>query len=482
MNLKKEIIFGMIWALAERTLAQGISFIVSIILARLLLPEQYGIIAIVLIFINIADVFVNNGFGETLIQNKDIDDDDYSTIFCCSMLVSLMLVTILFYIAPYIASFFSIPLLAEILPWLSLKLPISAFNTVQHAYVSKHMLFKKFFFATSGGTFISGFIGILMAFYGFEIWALVAQVLFLSIFDTIILLFIIPWHPRIMFSLERSRNLLGFAWKIISSNLLNVIYIELSNLVIGRNFKPAELGSYNRGMQFPSLIVNNINAAIGKVLFPAMAEIQYDLMKLRLIARKSIILSSYIIFPLLVMLAVIARPLVMIILTEKWIICVPYIQIACMFYIIQPLQTINWHVIKSLGRADLCLRLEVIKKIIGILILFSTMHISVIAIAIGFAFSGLISMIINMIPNKKLISYSIKEQSKDLLPISLCCLVMALGMLLWNFILTDFYILLLLQVVTGLIIYIGLSSVLKLEAYLWIMDLLKDDIKINIFK
>lgn len=473
MNLKKEIIFGMIWALAERTLAQGISFIVSIILARLLLPEQYGIIAIVLVFINIADVFVNNGFGETLIQKKDADEDDYSTIFCCSIFVSLILVAILFCIAPYIASFFSIPLLAEILPWLSLKLPISAFNTVQHAYVSKHMLFKKFFFATSGGTFISGFIGILMAFNGFEIWALVAQVIFLSTFDTIILLFIIPWRPRIKFSLERAKNLFGFAWKIIISNLLNVIYIELSNLIIGRNFKPAELGSYNRGMQFPSLIVNNINAAIGKVLFPAMAEIQYDLKKLRLIARKSIILSSYIIFPLLVILAVTARPLVIIILTEKWIICVPYIQIACMFYIIQPLQTINWQVIKSLGRADLCLRLELVKKIIGILILISMMNISVIAIAVGFAISGVISAIINMYPNEKLISYSITEQIKDIMPIILCCLLMALGMSFWSERIISSCHLILLQILTGITIYITLSAVFRLQGYTYIVCVLK---------
>ena len=474
INLKGKIFFGMLWTLAERTLAQGISFLVSIILARLLLPEEYGIIAIVLVFINIADVFVNNGFGEVLIQNKYADEKDYSTIFYCAFLISLILMGTLNFLSPYISNYFSMPLLAEILPWLLLKLPISAFNTVQHAYVSKHMIFKKFFYATSGATFLSGMIGIVMALNDYGIWALVAQVILLSAFDTIILLFIIPWHPVLYFSFSRAFRMADFAGRIIFANLINVLYIEMSNLVIGKFYKPSDLGYYNRGMQFPSLIVNNINTAIGKVIFPAMSELQDNRIKLKGFAKKSMILSSYIIFPLLTMLAMISKPLVSIILTNKWLICVPYIQIACIFYGNQPLQTINWQIIKSLGRADICLKLELLKKCIGVFILFLTINMGVKAIACGFAISGIISMLINMLPNNKLIMYSVKEQITDIMPTFFCCIIMAVVMNVWNMVDITPGFLILIQITTGFTVYILFSKILKLEGISYIINIIRE--------
>lgn len=476
-KLKEQVLSGLFWTFGERILAQGVSFVLSIILARLLFPEEYGLVALVLVFINLANVFVSSGFGEALIQKKDASELDFSTVFYCSFALSWGIFFLLFFIAPILEEFYGMHGLSTVLRVLALKIPISSVSTVQHAYVSKHMIFKKFFFSTLGGTLFSGIAGVAMAFAGFGVWALVAQYLLNTSIDTAVLFVTVPWRPKLMFSYKRARELIGYGWKLTAAGLINMGYIELRSLIIGKKYLAADLAYYNRGNQFPSLIITNIDSSIAKVAFPAMSETKHDLVRLKSICRKSMKATSYIIFPLLIGLMVTAETLVSCLLTDKWLACVPYLQIGCVFYLCQPIQTTNWQVIKALGRSDLCFKLEIVKKTIGILLIFLSMNYGVLAIAYASACTGVISMIINMLPNKALINYSISEEFRDILPPFLASAVM--GIMVYGISYLNFsnILTLVFQVLFGVIAYIGISHMFKIGGYLYLLETSKSIIE-----
>ena len=414
-----KIASGLSWSFGERILAQGVSFLVSIVLARLLAPEEFGIISLIMIFINIANVFVLNGFGESLIQKKDADVTDFSTVFWCSISLSVCLVIIIWICAPAISLFYDNNELVWPLRILSLKLVLASFNSIQQAYISKNLMFKKMFFATLVGTVASAFTGIAMAYLGFGVWALVAQYLTNSTIDTLTLFIIIDWKPRKIFSKKSAKNLVGYGWKITGAALINELYTQLRSLVIGKVYSTTDLAFYNRGNMFPQVIMTNINAAVTKVFFPVMSNYSNDRNHLREFSRKSIKGTALVTFPIMAYLIVAADKIIPFLLTEKWAFSIPYMRILCLYWIVQPLQTTNWQVLKSVGRSDLCLKLEVIKKTIGIGLVVLTMSISIKALAWSNALFAFISMLINMIPNHKLINYSIKDQFVDLFPIIL---------------------------------------------------------------
>ena len=472
-TLKQSVFSGLIWTFGERIIAQGISFILSIILARLLLPEEYGIIAIVLVFINLANVFVSNGFGEALVQKKNADNTDFSTAFYCSLAVAVALYVALFLAAPLIAKIYRYNDLILVLRVLSLKIIISSVSTIQHAYVSRKMIFKRFFFSTIGGTLVSAVVGIGMAYAGLGVWALVAQYLVNTVIDTVILFITIPWRPSLSFSTQAAKRIVSYGWKITASALINTGYSELRNLVIGGFYTTTDLAFYNRGNQFPSLVITNIDTAIGKVVFPAMAQSNDDKIRLKAVSRRALKTTSYLIFPLLIGLMVIARPLVMILLTEKWEPCIFFLQVGCIFFMCQPIQTTNWQIIKAVGRSDLCFKLEVLKKAIGISMLIVSIAFGVKAIAVMSAIFGVISMIINMVPNGKLINYTVKEQMLDFLPaltisILMGILVHTVTLLEFNSILT-----LVLQLIVGILTYIGSSIIFKIDCFVYLLDTIK---------
>ena len=423
-SLKNKVVSGLFWSFGERFITQGASFALSIILARLLMPSEYGLVALILVFINLASVFVTNGIGESLIQKKNADETDFSTIFYCSFLISIFIYAILFLTAPFIAKFYGNSDLVSVLRILALIIPVSSFSTIQQAYVSKKMMFKKFFFSNLGGTLVAGLIGIIMAYYGFGVWALVAQNLINTIVGTIVLFFTVTWRPRLLFSINSAKELLGFGWKLVAANFINIGYNELRSLTIGKIYTMTDLAYYNRGNQFPSLIITNINSTIAKVVFPAMAEVNDDISRLKTVTRRAMKITSYLIFPLMIGLMGVANSLILVLLTEKWLFVVPFLQICCIYWLFQPMQTANWQAIKSLGRSDLLMNLEILKKVIGVAMLLLTMHINVYAIAISNAVFAGISMIINMIPNKKLINYSMSEQLRDIAPPLLLSIIM----------------------------------------------------------
>lgn len=476
-SLKSKVMSGLAWTFGERIIAQCVSFLVSIILARILMPEEYGVIAIILVFINLANVFVSNGFGESLVRKKDSNETDFSTIFYCSFVFSWVLYAVLFIAAPVIADFYKQETLVLLLRVLAIKIPISSISTVQHAYVSKHMIFKKFFFSTLGGTLVSGILGILMAYCRYGAWALVAQYLCNTIIDTVVLFITVPWRPRMLFSRKSAIQLIGYGWKLTASSLINELYTELRSLIIGRVYSSADLAYYNRGNQFPSLIITNVDTAIGKVVFPAMTKVAEEKQRIKQLGRRSMKTTSYIIFPVMIGLMAVSEPLVRLLLTEKWLVCVPFLQCSCIYYMCQPIQTTNWQIIKAVGRSDICLKLEILKKIIGVSIILLTMNFGVLAIAIGNAAFAVVSMFINIIPNRRLIGYSVAEQIKDILPPLVLSILMGIIVMYMRQIDAPTIIVLALQIIAGSVVYFIGSYLFKLDSFLYLLDMTKAFLK-----
>ena len=471
-TLKNKVVTGLFWTFGERIITQGISFVLSIILARILMPSEYGVIALVLVFINIANVFVSTGLGEALIQKKDSDESDFSTMFYCSFVVSVFLYVILFFLAPYMAAFYNNSELTWVLRILALILPVSSFNTIQQAYVSKKMMFKKFFLSNFCSAIVAGIIGILMAYNGYGVWSLVAQFLIGSVVGTIVLFFTIKWRPKWLFSITAAKELIGFGWKLVTANLINTVYGELRGLIIGKNYSMADLAYYNRGNQFPSLIISNINTTISKVIFPALAEVNDDPSRLKNVTRRAMKITAYLTFPLMIGLMSIANSFILVLLTEKWLFAVPFLQICCVYWLFQPMQTANWQAIKALGRSDLLMNLEIIKKLIGLLLLLISMNISVYAIAISYALFAGISMIINMIPNNKLINYSMVEQFRDIAPPLFLSITMGGIIYTLSWLSLPESATLVLQILCGAIIYVGASYIFKLESFMYLREMI----------
>lgn len=421
-----KIISGLSWSFGERILAQGVSFLVSIILARILSPNEFGLIAIIMVFINIANVFVSNGFGESLVQKKDSDKYDFTTIFWCGFTFSIVLMAIIWLLSPMISEFYHSDALIWPLRILSIKLVLASLNSIQHAYIEKHMMFKQMFFSTLIGTVFSAVVGIGLALKGAGIWALIFQYLSNSAIDTIALSFIINWKPFFYFSKERAKKLVSFSWKVTASALVNEVYAQLRLIIIGRRYSSADLAYYNKGNSFPQLIMTNVNVAVNKVFFPAMSNINDNIDYLKKVTRKAVTGTALVTFPFMIYLFVAADKIIPLLLTEKWMESVDYLRILCFLWMFQPVQSAHWQVIKAVGRSDICLKLEIMKKTIGIVLVISTMFISVRALAYSAVAFAVISMIINMVPSRNLIGYTFLEQIIDILPCIVASFVSAI--------------------------------------------------------
>lgn len=474
---RKGVLSNFLWRFAERCGAQLVTFIVSIVLARLLTPDDYGTIALVTVFTTIMQVFVDSGLGTALIQKKDADDLDFSSVFYFNFAVCIILYMIMFFSAPLIASFYNMPELTPVVRVISLTIVISGVKGVQQSYVSRNMLFKRFFYATLGGTIFSAFLGIGMAYAGFGVWAIVAQQLSNTTIDTLILWITVKWRPKWIFSWERLKGLLGFGWKMLCSALLDTIYNNIRSLLIGKVYSSADLAYYNEGKKFPNLIVTNINSSINSVLLPAMSREQDDKDRVKNMTRRSIMVSCYIMAPLMIGLACCASNIVVVVLTEKWLPCVFYLQIFCITYMFYPIHTANLNAIKAMGRSDLFLKLEIWKKVIGLILLLATLFISVKAMAYSLLISTLTSMIINSWPNKKLLDYSFLEQMKDILPPICLAIGMGAAVYLIGFLAIPTLPLLLIQIIFGGILYIIGSAVFKLEPYVYVKDMLNSFVR-----
>ena len=468
------VLTNFIWRFAERCGAQGVSFIVSIVLARLLAPEVYGTISIILVFTTILNVFVDSGLGNALIQKKDADDLDFSSVFFFNISMCSVLYIIMFLSAPLIAQFYHDVSLTPVIRVLSLTLVISGVKNVQQAYVSRTMQFKRFFFATLGGTIGAAVVGIVMAYMGLGIWALVAQQLFNATMDTVILWITVKWKPKKMFSFSRLKGLFSYGWKLLASSLLDTVYNNIRQLIIGRMYSSADLAYYNRGKQFPDLIITNINTSIDSVLLPTMSKEQDNKERVKMMTRRAIKTSTYIMAPLMMGLAFCGTPLVRLILTDKWLACVPFMQIFCITSMFYPIHTANLNAIKAMGRSDYFLKLEIIKKIVGLVLLLSTMWHGVMAMAYSLLVSSFLSQLINSWPNQKLLGYGYLEQLKDIIPGILLAIVMGICVYPIQWIGLPDIVILCLQVLLGATIYILGSKILKLESFEYLWSIVKN--------
>lgn len=476
-GLQKKVFSGLFWKFGERIGAQAVSFLVSMILARLLLPSDYGVIALITIFIDIANVFVSSGFGSALVQKKDADEVDFSSVFYFSIGMSWVLYGIVFFLAPVVAGFYGKEILTPILRVMALKLPLAGVNSVQQAYVQKNMLFKRFFFSTLIGTVGSAVVGIAMAYMGFGPWALVAQYLFNSTVDTLVLWVTVKWRPILAFSFERMKTLFGFGWKMLCSELIHTSYGQIRSLIIGKVYTEKDLAFYNQGAKFPSILVTNINSSVSSVLFPAMTQKQDDKEKLKEMVRLSIRVSSYIMWPLMIGLLVVSEPVVTLIFTEKWLPCVPYMQIACVQFALEPVQTANVQAVKAMGKGRTFLIMEIVKKSFGIVMIVAVMYRGVMAIALTAMVVTFFAALVNSTPNRKFLGYTYQEQLADLIPSIVLAVIMGGFVYAASWLPVALVPRLGIQIVVGIVLYLLLSVVFRVSQFEYIVSTAKSFVR-----
>lgn len=467
------------WKFGERISAQLVSTLVSIILARLLMPEDYGVVALVTIFITICNVFVTNGFGTALVQKKDADDLDFTSVFYFGLFFAILLYALIFFCAPLIASFYENEALTPIVRVMGIRIIIASINSVQHAYLDRRMQFKKFFIATLFGTIASGVIGVWMAYAGYGPWAIVAQYLTNVCIDTIVLAFVIKWLPRLRISFVRLKGLFSFGWKLLVSALIDTGYNELRSLIIGKKYNAESLAYYNKGKTFPNLIATNVNAAINPVLLTALSKIQSEKEKVKQATRRSIRVCSFIVVPCMIGLACVGETFIEVVLTSKWMPALPFLYIMCVTYMFYPIHTANLTAIQAMGRSDLFLKLEIAKKIVGITLIVVSMWFGVIWMAASALVGTVINSIINAFPNRKLLNYGWFEQMKDILPSLILSILMGVPVFFMNYLAINKVLLLVLQIVAGMALYVLLNVTTKNKTFFYVLDLIKGFLKKN---
>ena len=471
--MNKEVIYkNFLWKFAERIMAQAVTTIVSIVLARILAPKDYGAISLIMIFIAMANVVMTSGFGNALIQKKNADTLDFSTVFYFNLLFSIVVYIGIYFGAPGIAYFYELPILTPVLRVMGISVIISSINSIQHAFVSKQLLFKRFFWSTLFGTLLSGIVGVITAVNGAGVWALVAQYITNLCVDTIVLGITVSWRPTREFSFDRLKQLFSYGWKLFCSGFLDTGYNQLRSLIIGKMYTTAQLAYYDQGQKYPQLIVTNVNTSISSVLLPAISKEQENPDMVKYMTRKSVAVSSYVMWPLMMGLVGVAEPFVRILLTDKWLFCVPYLRIACFTYAFWPIHTANLEAIKAMGRSDLFFKMEIIKKVFGILLLLLAMKHGVVAIALTGIVNTLISCVVNMYPNKSLLNYKYSEQIKDMLPPMVLAGVMAIIVQMVSWVISNDILLLLVQIMLGAFIYVVGSIILKLKSFQYILNIL----------
>lgn len=467
-NLKSKVVKGTFWAFLERISGQLVGFGVGIILARLLSPTDYGTVALLGIFTAIAGVLADSGFGGALIQKKDATELDYNSVFYLSLVLTGVLYLVLFSIAPWVARFYNIPELCPILRVVSISLLFNSINSIQGAELARKMLFHLSFRISMITTITSAVCGVTLAFLGYGVWALVWTGLITSIVGTISRWFIIAWRPKLMFSFAALKPLWKYGWKMTVSALLDTGFNNLYGLIIGKFYSRADLSFVNKGRNMPELLMNNVNGTLGRVSFPALAKMQDDRHKLRESMRRMMVVSTFFVFPLMMICAVASKNTILFLYGAKWVPATPYAIIACLTFSLWPFHTINLQGIQAMGRSDVFLKLEIIKKAIALTVLISCLSQSVLLWCIvGACVTSPLSVVINSWPNRKLLDYTLGMQLRDVLPTTLVCVIVAIPLVAINYMpcnsqATRFCILAA-QGIIGIALYLGISCIFRLR-------------------
>lgn len=441
------------WSSIDRFTTQGIQFVFSILIARLLSPSDYGVVAMLGIFLAVSQTFVDSGFGVALIRKIDRTDTDFSTVFYFNIAVGLFFYAVLWLASPYIAAFYDIPLLEDVTKVVALTLVFSSFSGVQSAKLTIAIDFKTGAKISVTVTLLSGAVGLWMAYRGYGVWALVVQSVSGSLMRTALLWLFVRWMPKLVFSWRSFREMFSFGSKLLTSRLLDTVYNNLYTLVIGRCFSSATLGVYSRAdglAQYPS---SNITSVLQGVTFPVLCSIQNEPERLADIYKRFLRLSAFVVFPLMVGLAAVADPLIRLLLTDRWVGAIYLLQIVCFAMMWYPIHAINLNLLQVKGRSDFFLKLEVIKKIQGVIVLCATIPLGIVAMCYGRIFGSLLSLVWNTYYTRKLIGYGYWAQMRDLLHILVHALVM--GVIVWGVVqwLDSLWMQLVIGIVAGAIYY-----------------------------
>lgn len=461
---------GFLWKTLEQYGVLGIQFVLQLILARILKPEDFGVVAIVLMFIAFSNVFIQKGFSIALVQRKELTDDDVSSVFLFSILIGIVFYIIIFFSAPAIAVFFNEPILTGLLRVMSLSLFPGVYSSIQNALLCRNLNFKVVFFASIVSVGISGGVAILMAKKDFGVWSLAIQQLLYSFVVVFVQYYNCRWLPKFKLKIKRVAYFWSFGWKVLVTNLINELFIELRTLVIGKMYSKADLSYYNRGRQFPHLLINSINGSLQSVLLSRFSSIQDDRKALSKLLQTSITVSYFVLLPLLILLFCCADELIVVLLTEKWLPCVPYLRMFCIFYITWPLCTSCSQVIYAVGRSDIILKIEITRKILDLIAIIISLYYGVYWIAFSGVIVGIVTMPLYIYPVRKFVDYSLKKQLGEIAPIILLStgiggLVILIGQLGFLPLIA-----LIIQISVTISLYIALTWIFKLKSHTLFMN------------
>lgn len=470
---RQHVFSSMIWKFMERGGSMVIQLGVQIMLARLLSPSEFGTLAIVLVFINLARTFVDGGFSTALIQKKNADKLDFSSVFYLSLAIAATLSLVIMFIAPFVADFYGDESLTPLLRTLSLILFPGALNSVQNAFVARNMEFKKLFKTSLLANLISGIFGIISAYLGVGVWALVIQQITFAVVNSIALWFVVSWRPQLIFSLQRVKILFTYGSRILGASFIYTFYLDLRTLIIGGVYTSADLAYYQRGEQIPRLLVDNVDGSIQSVILPTLSAHQEEKERIKSMVRRTVTMSSFFVFPMMAGLFVVSETLIRFLLTDKWLPAVPFFQVFCITYALWPILTINLQPIRALGKSDLILRLEIIKRVIGITIIIVSIQFGLYAMALGAFLERFIEVILNAYPNKHLINYSLTEQFLDIWPSLLQSVLMGMAVYALNFLDFPPFILLFVQALFGMCVYVLLAFIFKNQSLNYILSIIQ---------
>ena len=473
-TLKGAVISGVLWKSFENFGIQFINFGVSIILARLLTPNDFGTIALLTIFIQIASILMSSGFPTALVQKENTDQLDRCSVFYFSIGIGLVLYALLWLSAPAIASFYHIPVLKPIMRVLAFRIVLGSLSAIQNVELARNMLFRKSFMITIPAILTKAATGIALALSGYGLWSLVWAEMAGGFISTGMKWIVIGWRPSLVFSAQRLRSLFSFGSKLMGANFVTVIASQLHSLVIGRVYSAADLGFYNRGDHLPEISMRAVEGGVETVLFPAFSKLQNDRQKLKLALRRTIRTTTSLIFPLLFGIASVAEPFVRLLLSDKWLPSVPYVRLACLIYVFTPLGSANLQAVKAIGQGGAILKIQIAKRTLAILMVFATYRFGVLCMAAGRLAIAPFELMLNIHPNTKYLGYTLGELLSDIIPnlalaafMAFCSYAVSLAISLPDF------GMLLLQTTVGLSIYLGLGFLLRLQGILELRSIFK---------
>lgn len=476
-TLKTKTITGLFWTFSDLIMNQGIQFVIQIILARLLLPQDFGLIGMITVVIAISTSIIDSGFANALIREKNVTQKEYSTVFYFNLITSFALYIILFMSAPAISSFFAEERLIKILRILALTLIVNSFGLVQRTMLTKKIDFKTQTKISVTASVFSGIVSVIMAFIGFGVWSLVIRTLLMSLMQSILLCIYNKWLPSLEFDVNSFKKFFKFGWKLLVSGLINTLYNNLYYLIIGKGFSALELGYYTNASKLKDTATQSITSAIQKVSYPVLSKINSNDTKLKASYKKILKNAAFIIFPVIIGLASVANPLIKSLFGEKWIPSIIYFEILCFEGMLYPIHAINLNVLQVKGRSDLFLKLEIIKKAISLIVIAIVLilRLGIIYLLWGAVLNSYIAYFINTYYTKDLINYPIKEQLKDIIPSFIISGVMGL-MVYWSGVILQLHniIILIIQVIMGIVVYILLNKIIKSEELATITNLLKN--------